>query len=117
MGGRKRGHPELAAEIAQRLPSGRDGLTSELRRLAGELRAPEPESQLTGGVALALGVRGSNHGLAAPLLRLAAEMLADNVRNAVWTAGDLHRFLTDLGPERAAAFLEEVAGAGGAGPP
>ncbi len=112
MGKRKRADPELAAEIARQLPPDGAAILPELRRLAEELRSPEPEHPLVGGVALALGVRDGARGFAAPLLRLAAEMLADQVRDAEWTAEDLHRFLEGLGPERAAAFLDEVAEAG-----
>jgi len=101
--------PELAARIAESLPENRDDLAPELLRLAGELRGPEPEHPLVGVVALALGVRDGIRGLAAPLLRLAAEMLADQTPDADWTEEDLYRFLEGLGPERAADFLEEVA--------
>ncbi len=103
----RRGFPELARALARDLPP---ELPPELRRLAGELRAPEPEHPLVGGVALALGVRDGTRGLAAPLLRLAAEMLADHAESAAWTADDLYEFLDGIGPERAADFLERIAG-------
>lgn len=96
-------HPERAA------------LRAELGRLSAEIRALAPDHPLVGGVAAALRMTDGAESAAAPLIRLAAEMVADHAEgsrdagDSGWGRADLRDYLVGLGPARAADFLEALA--------
>ena len=83
-------------------------LAVELGRLAGEIRALTPEYPLDTGVALAMRMTDGSRSAAAPLIRLAAEMIADHSGQR---GDDLRDYLESLGQTRASGFLEELAAA------
>lgn len=94
-----RGHPE-AGELAP-----------ELRQLSVEIRALSQDHPLVGGIQVALRLTDGARSAAAPLVSLAAEMIADHAPDSGWSREDLLGYLEGLGPARAADFLEETAAA------
>ena len=86
-------------------------LTLELRRLSEEIRALSPEHPLVGGIEVALRMTNGARLAAAPLVSLAAEMVADHAPGSGWGREDLLDYLEGLGPARVADFLEELAAA------
>ena len=86
-------------------------LATELHRLGDEIRTLAPERPLTGGIAVALRMTDGAGSAAAPLVSLAAEMIADHAADSGWNREDLLDYLEGLGPARAAHFLEALAAA------
>ena len=84
-------------------------LADELGRLAGEIRGLAQEHPLVGGIQVALRMTDGAGSVAAPLLSLAAEIVADHAPDSGWSREDLLDYLEGLGPARAADFLEELA--------
>ena len=86
-------------------------LAPELHQLSEEIRALTPEHPLVGGIEVALRMTDGAKSAAAPLVSLAAEMIADHAPDSGWSREDLLDYLEGLGPARAADFLEELASA------
>ena len=90
-------------------------LASQLRQLSREIRALSPDPPLVGGIETALRMTDGARSAAAPLVSLAAEMVADHAPDSGWSRQDLQDYLAGLGPTRAAEFLDETAAAIGSG--
>lgn len=86
-------------------------LAPELLQLSGEIRALAPEHPLVVGIEVALRMTDGAKSAAAPLVSLAAEMVADHAPDSGWSRNDLLDYLEGLGAPRAADFLEELAAA------
>lgn len=86
-------------------------LAGELRRLSGEIRGFSEEHPLVGGIQVALRLTDGARSAAAPLISLAAEIVADHAPDSGWSRDDLLDYLEGLGRARAADFLEELAAA------
>ena len=86
-------------------------LAPELRRLSEEIQALSPSQPFVEGFERAYRVTDSAHYGGAPLLSLAAEMIADHAPDSGWSRDQLVAYLEGLGPARAAEFLTEVAAA------
>lgn len=84
-------------------------LADELGRLAGEIRGLAQDHPLVGGIQVALRMTDGAGSAAAPLISLAAEMVADHAPDSGWSREDLLDYLEGLGPARTADFLEELA--------
>ena len=89
-------------------------LAEELHRLSEEIRGLSQDHPLVGGIQVALRMTDGAKSAAAPLVSLAAEMIADHAPDSGWNREDLLDYLEGLGPARAAKFLEELAAAIGA---
>ena len=88
-------------------------LAPELQRLADEIRALSPSQPFVEGFERAYGITDGAHYGGAPLVSLAAEMVADHAPDSGWSRSELVSYLEGLGPARAADFLEELATAVG----
>ena len=86
-------------------------LAEELRRLSEEISGFSQDHPLVGGIQVALRMTDGAHSAAAPLISLAAEMIADQAPDSGWSHEDLLDYLEGLGPARAADFLDELAAA------
>ncbi len=86
-------------------------LAPELRRLSDEIQALSPSQPFVEGFERAYRVTDGAHYGGAPLVSLAAEMIADHAPDSGWTRDQLVAYLEGLGPARAAEFLEELAAA------
>ena len=86
-------------------------LADELGRLAGEIRGLSQDHPLVGGIQVALRMTDGAGSAAAPLISLAAEIVADHASDSGWSRDDLLDYLDGLGPARAADFLEELGAA------
>ena len=86
-------------------------LAAELHRLSEEISGFSQEHPLVGGIQVALRMTDGAQSAAAPLISLAAEMVADHAPESGWSREDLEGYLEGLGPARAADFLEELAAA------
>ena len=86
-------------------------LAAELHRLSEEIRGFSQDHPLVGGIQVALRMTDGAHSAAAPLISLAAEMVADHAPDSGWSREDLLDYLEGLGPSRAADFLDELAAA------
>ena len=86
-------------------------LAEELHRLSEEISGFSQEHPLVGGIQVALRMTDGAQSAAAPLISLAAEMVADHAPESGWSCEDLEGYLEGLGPARAADFLEELAAA------
>lgn len=86
-------------------------LAPELRRLSTEIQALSPSQPFVEGFERAYRVADGAHAGGAPLVALAAEMIADHAPDSGWSGNELAAYLEGLGPASAADFLEEVAAA------
>ena len=86
-------------------------LAVELRRLSEEIHAFAQDHPLVGGIQVALRLTDGAQSAAAPLISLAAEMVADFAPDSGWSREDLLDYLEGLGPARAADFLKELGAA------
>ena len=86
-------------------------LAPELRRLSDEIQALSPSQPFVEGFERAYRVADGAHAGGAPLIALAAEMVADHAPDSGWSRDQLEAYLEGLGPARAADFLTEVADA------
>ncbi len=86
-------------------------LARELRRLAAEIRGLPLERPLVPGIEVALRLSDGAQSAAAPLVGLAAEMVADHAPDSGWRRDDLLDYVEGLGPARAADFFEQLAAA------
>ena len=86
-------------------------LAEELRRLSEEIHALSPSQPFVEGFERAYRVTDGAHYGGAPLVSLAAEMIADHAPDSGWSRDQLVAYLEGLGPARAAEFLEELAAA------
>ena len=84
-------------------------LAAELHRLSEEIRGFSQEHPLVGGIQVALRLTDGARSAAAPLISLAAEMIADHASDSEWSREDLLDYLEGLGRARAADFLDELA--------
>ena len=84
-------------------------LAAELRQLSQEIRGFSQDHPLVGGIQVALRMTDGAQSAAAPLISLAAEMVADHAPESGWSREDLEGYLEGLGPVRAADFLDELA--------
>jgi hypothetical protein len=88
-------------------------LAEELRRLGEEIHGLAQDHPLVGGIQVALRMTDGAQSAAAPLISLAAEIIADHAPRSGWSREDLLDYLEGLGPARTADFLEELAAAVG----
>ena len=86
-------------------------LAEELHRLSEEIRGFSQEHPLVGGIQVALRLTDGARSAAAPLISLAAEMIADHAPDSGWSRDDLLDYLEGLGRARTADFLDELAAA------
>ena len=86
-------------------------LAVELHRLSEEIHAFAQDHPLVGGIQVALRMTDGAQSAAAPLISLAAEMVADLAPDSGWSREDLLDYLEGLGPARAADFLKELGAA------
>ena len=86
-------------------------LAAELHRLSEEIDGFAQDHPLVGGIQVALRMTDGAQSAAAPLMNLAAEMIADHAPDSGWSREDLAGYLEGLGPARAGDFLEELAAA------
>ena len=98
------------------LPEARE-LAKELHQLSEEIRGFAQEHPLVGGVQVALRLTDGARSAAAPLIALAAEIIADHAPDSGWNREDLLDYLDGLGRVRAADFLEELARCASTCPP
>lgn len=104
---------DILDDISQSLAGAPEAaeLASELRQLSGEIRGFAEEHPLVGGIQVALRLTDGARSAAAPLISLAAEMVADHAPDSGWSRADLESYLEGLGRSRAADFLEDLAAA------
>ncbi len=86
-------------------------LAAELRQLSQEIGGFSQDHPLVGGIQVALRMTDGAQSAAAPLISLAAEMIADHAPDSGWSREDLEGYLEGLGPARAGDFLDELAAA------
>ena len=86
-------------------------LAPELRRLSDEIQALSPSQPFVEGFERAYRVTDGAHAGGAPLVSLAAEMIADHAPDSGWSRENLLDYLEGLGPARAAEFLDELVAA------
>ena len=86
-------------------------LAAELRRLGDEIRVFPDDHPVDAGLAIAMGMTGGARSAAAPLMQLAAEMIADHAPDSGWSGHSLFDYLRGLGRSRAADFLSALADA------
>ena len=104
---------DILEDVSRSLPRTPEAaeLAPELRQLSEEILALAPVHPLVGGIETALRLTDGARSAAAPLLSLAAEMVADHAADAGWSREDLEDYLEVLGPARAADFLNDLAAA------